>query len=164
LHREDDSYNSTLAPLEPFAATGLPSATALGRELVALTNALAQTSGAPPREGGFLDRLQANAERLHYLLLCARRANDRAAMSAELDELARMHPDSPWRLEALLAMGNSYLVENQVDAYEPLYRACYESFPKEARAAGCHWKVTWAPTERRVRPSRASSASTAGRT
>ena len=87
---------------------------------------------------------QANAERLHYLLLCARRVNDRAAMSAELDELARLHPDSPWRLEALLAMGNSYLVENQVDAYEPLYRACYESFPKEPRAAGCHWKVTWA--------------------
>jgi hypothetical protein len=54
----------TLAPLEPFATTGLPSATALGRELVALTNALAQTSGAPPREGGFLERLQANAERL----------------------------------------------------------------------------------------------------
>ncbi len=92
---------------------------------------------------------QANAERLHYLLLCARRANDRAAMSAELDELARLHPDSPWRLEALLAMGNSYLVENQVDAYEPFYRACYESFPKEARAAGCHWKVTWAHYLRR---------------
>ena len=92
---------------------------------------------------------QADAERLHYLLLCARRANDRAAMSAELSELARLHPDSPWRLEALLAMGNSYLVENQVDAYEPLYRACYESFPKEARAAGCHWKVTWAHYLRR---------------
>jgi hypothetical protein len=55
---------AALAPLAPFAGTGLPSATALGRELVALTNALAQTSGAPPREGGFLDRLQANAERL----------------------------------------------------------------------------------------------------
>jgi soluble lytic murein transglycosylase len=92
---------------------------------------------------------QANAERLHYLLLCARRANDRAGMSAELSELARLHPDSPWRLEALLAMGNSFLVENQVDAYEPLYRACYESFPKEARAAGCHWKVTWAHYLRR---------------
>jgi soluble lytic murein transglycosylase len=92
---------------------------------------------------------QADAERLHYLLLCARRANDRAAMSAELDELARLHPDSSWRLEALLAMGNSYLVENQVDSYEPLFRACYESFPKEARAAGCHWKVTWAHYLRR---------------
>src|SRR5882672_6112738 len=55
---------AALTPLEPFVATGLPSATALGRELVALTNALAQTSGAPPREGGLLDRLQANAERL----------------------------------------------------------------------------------------------------
>jgi len=92
---------------------------------------------------------QADAERLHYLLLCARRANDRAAMSAELDQLARLHPDSPWRLEALLTMGNSFLVENQVDAYEPLFRACYESFPKEARAAGCHWKVTWAHYLRR---------------
>ena len=55
---------AALAPLEPFAATGLPSATALGRELVALTGTLAQTSGAPPRDGGFLERLQANAERL----------------------------------------------------------------------------------------------------
>ena len=55
---------AALAPLEPFATSGLPSATALGRELLALTNALAQTSGAPPREGGFLERLQANAERL----------------------------------------------------------------------------------------------------
>ena len=39
-------------------------ATASWRELVALTNLVAQTSGAPPRDGGFLDRLQANAERL----------------------------------------------------------------------------------------------------
>ncbi len=92
---------------------------------------------------------QADAERLHYLLLCARRANDRVGMSAELDELGRLHPDSSWRLEGLLAMGNSYLVENQVDAYEPLFRACYESFPKEARAAGCHWRVTWAHYLRR---------------
>ena len=66
-----------------------------------------------------------------------------------LDQLARLHPDSTWRLEALLAMGNSYLVENQVDSYEPLFRACYESFPKETRAAGCHWKVTWAHYLRR---------------
>jgi soluble lytic murein transglycosylase len=92
---------------------------------------------------------QADAERLHYLLLCARRANDRAAMSALLDDLARLHPDSSWRLEALLAMGNSYLVENQVDSYEPLFRTCYESFPKEARAASCHWRVTWAHYLRR---------------
>lgn len=96
-----------------------------------------------------VDSPSADAERLYYLLLCARRANDRASMNAALDQLASTHADSTWRLEALLAVANSYLVENQVDAYEPLYRACYESFPKEARAAGCHWKVTWAHYLRR---------------
>jgi peptidoglycan lytic transglycosylase len=92
---------------------------------------------------------QADAERLYYLVLCARRFNNRDAMHEALDKLARLHPDSNWRLEALLAVGNSYLVENQVDSYEPVYRACYESFPKEPRAGGCHWKVTWAHYLRR---------------
>ena len=56
--------STTLAPLEPFAASGLPSAAALSRELMGLLGTLAQASGTTPREGGFLERLQANAERL----------------------------------------------------------------------------------------------------
>jgi soluble lytic murein transglycosylase len=92
---------------------------------------------------------EADAQRVYYLLLCSRRANDRAAMSAAIDQLAHSHPDSKWRMDALLAMGNSYLVENDVDSYEPLYRACYESFPKDPRSAGCHWKVAWAHYLRR---------------
>jgi hypothetical protein len=53
-----------LAPLEPFAATGVPSTTALVRELSALVPTLRQASGAVARDGNFLDRLQANAEKL----------------------------------------------------------------------------------------------------
>src|SRR5579863_1716108 len=86
---------------------------------------------------------EADAERLHYLLLCARRLDNREAMNDALDQLARLHPHSPWRMEALQVVGNSYLLENQMDAYEPLYRACAESFREDARAAGCHWKVVW---------------------
>ncbi|MSV34189.1 MAG: tetratricopeptide repeat protein [Bryobacterales bacterium] len=100
-------------------------------------------------EGLTVESPPADAERLYYLVLCARRFNNRDAMREALDKLARLRPDSTWRLEALLAVGNSYLVENQVDAYEPVYRACYESFPKEPHAAGCHWKVTWAHYLRR---------------
>ena len=37
---------------------------ALARELAALAPALYQAAGAPPREGGFLDKLQASAEKL----------------------------------------------------------------------------------------------------
>jgi hypothetical protein len=53
-----------LAPLAGFAASGVPSAAALARELTSLEPALLETAGAVPPEGGFLAKLQANAERL----------------------------------------------------------------------------------------------------
>jgi hypothetical protein len=53
-----------LAALEPFAATGVPSNAALARELSALVPALRRAAEAMPTEGGFFDRLKANAQRL----------------------------------------------------------------------------------------------------
>jgi hypothetical protein len=52
-----------LAPLEPFARSGLPSVPALVRELHALTASMLPTGTSKPRDGGLLERLQANAER-----------------------------------------------------------------------------------------------------
>jgi hypothetical protein len=57
---------AALAALKPFAQSGIPSTSALAHELAALTPealAAADTS-EQPAGGGFLDRLQANAERL----------------------------------------------------------------------------------------------------
>jgi hypothetical protein len=54
----------SLTPLEPFADSGLPNATALAREISDLAPALLQAAGGAPREGGFLERLQSNAEKL----------------------------------------------------------------------------------------------------
>jgi hypothetical protein len=53
-----------LAPLEPFAATGLPPAAALTRELSDLLPTLQQTAGNTGESGGILEKLQANASRL----------------------------------------------------------------------------------------------------
>ena len=53
-----------LAPLEPFAATGVPTAEALAQELRALLPAMLKVSGAQAPDGGFLERLQANAGKL----------------------------------------------------------------------------------------------------
>jgi len=86
---------------------------------------------------------EADAERLYYLLLCARRLNNDEEIAALLERLNRSYPESKWRLQALVATANRYLTGNQPEAYEPLYRACYESFPKEPQAATCHWKVAW---------------------
>jgi soluble lytic murein transglycosylase len=85
----------------------------------------------------------ADAERLYYLMQSARRLNNLEEMDAVAARLSRLHPNSPFRLQAVLAAANRYLTENKVDQYEPLYRACFESFPKDKEAAGCHWKVAW---------------------
>jgi hypothetical protein len=53
-----------LAPLEPFAASGVPTPAVLQRDLSALTPALLKAANATTSEGGFLGRLQANAEHL----------------------------------------------------------------------------------------------------
>jgi hypothetical protein len=53
-----------LAPLEPFAASGLPSAAVLARRLAGIAPAMLKNTAAPTPAGGFLDRLQANAEKL----------------------------------------------------------------------------------------------------
>jgi hypothetical protein len=53
-----------LAPLEPFASSGVPSANTLTRELTALMPAVAKAVGTTPREGSILDRLKASAEKV----------------------------------------------------------------------------------------------------
>jgi hypothetical protein len=53
-----------LAPLDAFAAAGLPTAASLARELSDLVPALLRAGGAGPNDGGFLTRLRANAEKL----------------------------------------------------------------------------------------------------
>ena len=90
-----------------------------------------------------VDSPEADAERLYYQMQSARRLNNLDEMDALAAKLGRLHPNSPWRLQALVASANRYLTENKTDQYEPLYRACFESFPKDDEAAGCHWKVVW---------------------
>ena len=92
---------------------------------------------------------EADAERLHFLLLCAQRLKNQDEVNSTLERLGRLYPNSKWRLESLIASANHSLIENQILVYEPIYRACYESFPKEPQAAGCHWKVTWGHYMRR---------------
>jgi hypothetical protein len=53
-----------LAPLEPFANSGVPSAAVLSRQLAALAPSLRAATGEAPRESRVLDRLAANAEKL----------------------------------------------------------------------------------------------------
>ena len=53
-----------LAPLEPPAAHGVPTAAALAQNLSKLAPAMLATASVPRREAGVIERLQASAERL----------------------------------------------------------------------------------------------------
>ncbi len=86
---------------------------------------------------------EADAERLHYAATAARRAARLDDAHQALHLLDEHHAQSPWRLETLISVGNHYLLLNQPEMYDPLFRACADSFPSEARAAYCHWRVTW---------------------
>ena len=55
---------AAIAPLEPFAANGVPSAADLAHELAQLTPSLQQASGTPPAKTSFLARLEDNAKNL----------------------------------------------------------------------------------------------------
>lgn len=86
---------------------------------------------------------EADAERLYYLVECARRLGKDDEMAELVRRLERSYPESPWRLKALVSAGNRYLLVNEPGKYLPFYRAAYESFPASAEAAYCHWKVAW---------------------
>ena len=86
---------------------------------------------------------EADAERLAYLVECARRLTDDDEIKATLDKLARQYPRSPWRLKALLSAASRFLLINWPDEFVPLYRSVYQDFPAAPEAALAHWKVTF---------------------
>jgi soluble lytic murein transglycosylase len=86
---------------------------------------------------------EADAERLYYLVECARGLEDLPAMRDFVERLGLLYPVSEWRLSALVWAGNYYLLRNDPASYVPFFRACYEAFPAAPRAEYCHWKVAW---------------------
>jgi hypothetical protein len=75
-----------LAALEPFAASGVPTQAALAAELRALLPGMLKTAGTAAPEGGFIERLQANAGKLVRIRpVDAPPGDDAAAILARLD-------------------------------------------------------------------------------
>lgn len=78
-----------LAPLWPFAASGVPNAKMLARELTDLLPQMKKAVGASAASGSFLERLQANAEHLVRVRPAGAPAgNDAAAVLARIERSA----------------------------------------------------------------------------
>lgn len=109
-----------LAPLAPFAGSGVPNPADLFRDLGALIPEMLKASSPAEQDGGYLERLQAHAERLVRIRPAGDRPGDDAAtvigrierdmarrdLPAVLAELAKLPAPAqaiaePWRKKAL---------------------------------------------------------------
>ena len=90
-----------------------------------------------------VDEDEADAERISYLIRCARNLDKRADVKVLLDHLEQQHPNSPWRLDALIYVADQARVDNDPGTYLPLYRACAVNFEQDPRSAWCHWRVAY---------------------
>ena len=82
-----------LAPLTPFAVTGVPTRAALAESLRGLVPAMLKASGAQAPAGGFLERLQANAGKLVRIRPVDAPAGDDAAALLARIEIAAANAD-----------------------------------------------------------------------
>jgi hypothetical protein len=80
---------ASVAALEPFAASGVPSQAAFGQELAAIVRPMLATTTEAPRDGGFLEKLQANAEKLVRIRpIEEARGDDRVAVLTRIEQRA----------------------------------------------------------------------------
>jgi hypothetical protein len=85
--------DASIASIAAFAATGLPTAQALARDLNALIPALVKAAGVQGAPSGFLDRLQANASKLVRINPVDTPQGDKAADAVARIEVAAAHAD-----------------------------------------------------------------------
>lgn len=88
-------------------------------------------------------KTDADARRLYFLTEAARKTGDDAEMADAVRQLNQRHAESPWRLKALIAAGNRYVLTNDREKYAPLFKAASDSFPSDISTAYCHWRVAW---------------------
>jgi soluble lytic murein transglycosylase len=86
---------------------------------------------------------ESDARRLYYLVQCARRKNNVSEFESLLGEFKTKYPRSRWYEEALFALGNYYLLENDTRRYGKYYELAARTFPKGEHASQAHWKICW---------------------
>ena len=90
-----------------------------------------------------IDESEADAERLSYLIRCARKLDRHSDVKELLNHLERQHAASLWRLDALIFVADQARVDNDSATFLPLYQACAATFSQDARSAWCDWRVAY---------------------
>ncbi|MBO0910526.1 MAG: transglycosylase SLT domain-containing protein [Acidobacteria bacterium] len=83
------------------------------------------------------------ARRLYDIGEIERASNDDDGFIRTVGEIRQTAPASPWLEQALLYVGNIYLLRRDYDRAIDAYREIEQRFPGGVRAPYGHWKATW---------------------
>ena len=118
------------------------------RELVSLHLAesdvhLGRHRPARDRLKQLLENSSKEPEARYYYLSAVRGLGDRPAFLSLARELVKDHPDSPWAAEALEDLASFYVVDDQDDKADEVFRELLERFPRNRYSERAAWKVGW---------------------
>jgi soluble lytic murein transglycosylase len=83
---------------------------------------------------------EADAERLYYLVRSARRQDRKADVKAYLDALEKDHPNSTWRMKALVEVADAARFQGEPALALELYSTCAAVFGSNPGAVTCNWR------------------------
>lgn len=86
----------------------------------------------------------ADAERLAFIIRAARRQDRNADVKTFLSQLEQQHPNSSWRMKALIQVADDARTQNDVTTAQTLFNTCASVFGRNPGAASCNWRRAYA--------------------
>lgn len=83
------------------------------------------------------------AKRLYLLAEIARDENDDGGQDAYIQQLASTAPQSGWRQQALLSIGNKFMLRRDYESALRYYAPAWQEFPRSTNASLLHWRTAW---------------------
>lgn len=128
-------------PLLPHAAGDV-------RELASLRIAecdyfLRRFRSAADRTQTLLESASRRTEALYFHLVAVRGLGESERFVALVRRLVRRDPDSPWAEEALNSLASHYLILNEDEQADAVFRELIELFPGGRHAERAGWKAGW---------------------
>jgi len=83
---------------------------------------------------------EADAERLYYLVRSSRRQDRKSDVKAYLDALEKDHPNSTWRMKAMIDVADAARFQGDATLALDLYSTCAAVFGRNPGAVTCNWR------------------------
>jgi soluble lytic murein transglycosylase len=104
---------------------------------------LGRHKAARDRLKTYLDDAPKDVEARYYYLAAARGMGDRSSYVSLSRALVKEYPDSQWAAETLDDLASFYIIDDQDDEADQVFRELLDKFPRHRYSERASWKVGW---------------------